>query len=65
MLLSLMAVSAQDQVLSLSNNISWGLQNLAKRGIITRRTDMYGYTIDEDGSWYIYEEEAKVVREIF
>jgi len=65
MLLSLMAVSAQDQVLALANNISWGLQNLAKRGIITRRTDMYGYTIDEDGSWYIVEDEAKVVREIF
>jgi|GEM_PF-36968 len=65
MLLSLMAVSAQDQVLALANNISWGLQNLAKRGIITRRTDMYGYTIDEDGSWFIVEDEAKVVREIF
>ncbi len=65
MLLSLMAASAQDQVLALANNISWGLQNLAKRGIITRRTDMYGYTIDEDRSWYIVEDEAKVVREIF
>ena len=64
MLLSLMAVSAQDQVIALANNITWGLQNLAKRGI-TRKTNIYGYTIDEDGSWYIVDEEARIIREIY
>ena len=40
-LLSLMAVAAEEELNSLSNSITWGIQNYAKRGIITRVTDVF------------------------
>ena len=65
MILSLMATAAQEEVLSLSNSITWGIQNLAKRGEISRITDMYGYTIDKDRRWEVVSQEAETVRHIF
>ena len=64
-LLSLMAVAAEEELNSLSNSITWGIQNYAKRGIITRVTDIYGYEIDKYRTWHIVEEEAKVVKLIY
>lgn len=61
-LLSLMATAAQDEIISLSNNITWGIQSLAQRGIIIRITDIYGYHISKNREWHIVEEEAAVVR---
>jgi DNA invertase Pin-like site-specific DNA recombinase len=61
-LLSLMATAAQDEIISLSNNITWGIQSLAQRGIIIRITDIYGYHITKNREWHIVEEEAAVVR---
>lgn len=62
LLLSLMAALAEDEIISLSNNITWGIKSFAKRGIITRTTDIYGYRITENREWNIVEEEAAVVR---
>jgi len=57
-----MAALAEDEIISLSNNITWGIKSFAKRGIITRTTDIYGYRITENREWNIVEEEAAVVR---
>jgi DNA invertase Pin-like site-specific DNA recombinase len=61
LLISLLSVLAQEEIVSLSNSITWGIQSYAKRGQITYCTDIYGYTIS-DRQWSIVEEEAKVVR---
>jgi DNA invertase Pin-like site-specific DNA recombinase len=62
LILSLMATVAEEEIVSLSNSITWGVQSLAQRGTISRRTDMYGYTIDKNREWHIVEEEAEAVR---
>lgn len=65
LILSLMATVAEEEVLSLSNSISWGMQRLAQRGTVNRATDIYGYHIDKNRVWHIVEEEATVVRLLF
>jgi DNA invertase Pin-like site-specific DNA recombinase len=64
LIISLMASTAEEEVVSLSNSISWGLQNLAKRGLISRNTDIYGFTID-NGNWYVVEKEANIIKQIY
>ncbi len=61
-LLSLHASLGQEEISNLSHNIRWGIAKLAERGIIHRRTDIYGYTIDKKRNWTVVKEEAEVVR---
>ena len=64
-LLTVYSALAQEESRSLGESISWGKKALAKRGIVRHNARTYGYDFNKDRSWYIVEEEAKVVRSIF
>lgn len=63
-LLSIFAASAQEEIISLSNNMKVGRRMRYAAGI-AQWTHIYGYRCAEDGKWVIEPEEAKVVRRIF
>ena len=62
--LSVYAASAQEEIVSLSNNMRMGRRMRYAEGII-QWTHLYGLRCSKDGSWVIDEEEAKVIRRIF
>lgn len=63
-LLSIFAASAQEEIISLSNNMKVGKRMRYAAGI-TQWTHVYGYRCAEDGTWYVDPEEAKVIRRVF
>lgn len=62
---NLIATAAEEESISISNSITWGVQNLAKRGIISRITDIYGYSIDKKRNWTIVDKEADAIRTMY
>ena len=63
-LLSILAASAQEEIVSLSNNVKVGRRMRSAAGI-AQWVRVYGYRKGENGEWLIDEEEAAVVRRIF
>lgn len=64
MLMTVLAAFAQEESVSISENIAWSFRKKYAAGI-PRRFTLYGYCMDKDGEYQIVEEEAAVVREIF
>lgn len=56
---------AQEESISLSKNVRLGIQFRMKNGTFKQGCLPYGYTLGEDGTWIIVEEQAKIVRMIF
>lgn len=63
-LLSIFAANAQEEIVSLSNNMKVGRRMRAAAGI-AQWTCLYGYRRAENGDWVIEEKEAEIVRRIF
>lgn len=63
-LLSIFAASAQEEIISLSNNMKVGRRMRSAAGIV-QWTHVYGYRCIEGGQWAIEPNEAEVVRRIF
>lgn len=63
-LLSIYAANAQEEIISLSNNMKTARRMRSAAGI-AQWTHLYGYRCAEDGSWIIEESEAEIVRRIF
>ncbi|MGF7186632.1 DNA invertase Pin-like site-specific DNA recombinase [Desulfitispora alkaliphila] len=63
-ILTMLAVTAQEESRSISDNATWSVTRRFERGdpIFVR---VLGYTKDEAKAWIIVEEEAKVVKEAF
>ena len=63
-ILSILAASAQEQIISLSNNMKVGrrMRNAAGQA---QWSHAYGFRKGEDGNWVIEEGEAEIVRRIF
>ena len=64
LLLSILAAAAQEESMSLSNNMKVGRRMRYASGIV-QWTHVYGYRKGENGEWQIEESEAEVVRRIF
>lgn len=65
LILSLMATVAEEEVVSLSNSISWGMKRLAQRGTVNSANIIYGYQIDKNRVWHVVEDEASAIRLMF
>ena len=63
-LLSIFAAAAQEEIISLSNNMKVGKRMRYAAGV-TQWTRIYGFRKAEDGAWVPDPEEAEVVRRIF
>lgn len=63
-LLSILAASAQEEIISLSNNVKVGRRMRNAAGI-TQWTRLYGFRRGENDDWIVVEDEAKVIRRIF
>lgn len=64
MVFTILAAIAQEELNYHSRNIKWALAQRAKMGIPVHPS-CYGYRKEPDGSWKIFESEAKKVRLIF
>ncbi len=64
LVLSIYAANAQEEIVSLSNNMKVGRRMRAAAGI-PQWTPLYGYCRNEDGEWVIEESEAETVRRVF
>ena len=64
MLLSMLGAAAQEESLSISKNLQWGIQKRMRKGEYITDSTPFGYRL-ENGRLVIYEPEAAVVREIF
>ena len=64
MMLTVLSAFAQNESLSISENVKWGIRKRYEMGII-RWTKLYGYRRDENKNIVIDEDEAEVVRYIF
>ena len=64
-MLSVMAGLAEDESVSISKNLKWGIRKRFENGTYVHPFAPYGYRKDEDGKYEIVPEEAAVVREIF
>ena len=62
--MTVLAAFAQEESVSISENIAWSFRKKYEAGI-PRRFVLFGYRLDEDGEYRIVEEEAAVVREMF
>ena len=67
MLISLISAVAQNESLSLSENIKWGIHRKYERGIIKSIPcgKFLGYDKDNEGNLIINEEQAAIVRRIY
>ena len=65
MILTLYSSFAQAESESISQNITWGIRNKFKAGIVSRNCKILGYDVGEDGEWRINQEESQVVRWIY
>ena len=63
-LLSIFAAAAQEEIISLSNNMKVGRRMRYASGVV-QWTHVYGFRKGENGDWLVEEDEAKVVRRIF
>ena len=63
-LLSILAASAQEEIISLSNNMKVGRRMRFAAGS-TQWTHVYGYRKGENDEWLIEESEAEIIRRIF
>ena len=61
MLMTVLAAFAQEESVSISENIAWSFRKKYEAGI-PRRFVLFGYRLDEDGEYRIVGEEAAVVR---
>ena len=64
MLLTVMAAFAQEESRSISDHVKWGVRKRFEEGT-PRWSKLYGYRLDEGGSYVIEEEEAAIIRRIF
>ncbi|MBQ9409841.1 MAG: recombinase family protein [Clostridia bacterium] len=64
LLISILAANAQEQILSLSNNMKVGIRMRYAAGRVSW-TPLYGYRKGADDAWEICEEEATIIRRIF
>lgn len=64
MLLTVMAAFAQEESRSISANVTWGIRKRYSSGQ-DKWTNIYGYMKDQDRTYIIVEDEAKVIRRIF
>lgn len=64
-LLTVYSALAQEESRSLGESISWGKKAYAKRGMVGHSMRTYGYDFNKDRTWYIVEDESKVVQSIF
>ena len=65
MILTLYSSFAQAESESISQNITWGIRNKFKAGIVRRTCKILGYDVGEDGEWRINKEESQIVRWIY
>ena len=65
MILTLYSSFAQAESESISQNITWGIRNKFKAGIVRRTCKILGYDVGEDGEWQINKEESQIVRWIY
>ena len=56
---------AQEESISLSQNVRLGIRHRMKNGTFKQGCLPYGYYLGEDGEWKINEEQARIVRLIF
>ena len=64
--LSMYAKFAEEELISMSKNVSWSIQNKMKRGLFyLDAAKLYGYMFDENRNIIINENEAKWIRVIF
>lgn len=63
-LLSIFAAAAQEEIISLSNNMKVGRRMRYAAGI-PQWAHVYGYYLGDNGEWLIKEDEAIIVRRIF
>ena len=64
MMITIMGGLAQEESISISNNIKWSYHNQMKAGTIKLHSAPYGYTL-HNGQLIINQAEAKIIREIF
>lgn len=64
MMITIMGGLAQEESISISNNIKWSYHNQMKAGTIKLHSAPYGYTL-YNGQLIINQAEAKIIREIF
>lgn len=66
LLFTILASLAQDESRSISENTTWGIRSLYKKGILHMNTNrFYGYDKDENGHLIINAEQAKIVKWVF
>lgn len=63
--LAALSSMAQEESVSLSQNMRIGIQHRMKNGTFIQGCLPYGYKLGENGKWIIIEEQAKIVRLIF
>ena len=64
MLLTIMAAFSQQESLSISENVTWGIRKRYEQGT-SRWSRLYGFTKEGDDEYVIVEDEARIVRRIF
>ncbi len=64
LMLSILASFAQEESISISNNVKWGIRKRMQEGILWSHCPIYGYRW-VDGTLVIEPEEAEVVRMIY
>ena len=64
LMLTLLASFAEEEAISMSNNVRWKVQKCFEQGKVFGIHDIYGYRV-VDGNYVINEDEAKVIRNIF
>lgn len=63
--LAALSSMAQEESISLSQNVQMGIRHRMKNGTFKQGCLPYGYYLGENGEWKINEEQAKIVRIIF
>ncbi len=64
-MLSVLSSLAQSESESISTNVRWSVQRRFQSGTFIVSVPAYGYRNGEDGELVVYEEEARVVRNIY
>lgn len=64
LMLTLLASFAEEEIVSMSNNVRWKINKFFEEGKVWGMHDFFGYKV-VDGNYEINEEEAKLVRLIF
>lgn len=69
MLLSILAILAQEQSQIISENVRWAVEKMCRKGKPPYnpggRKGLFGYTLGEDKKWDIVESEAEVIKRIY